>query len=198
MREGVRGYVAGYNRYLAETGVANLPDPRCRGAEWVKPITEIDAYRRFYQLALLASGTVAIDGIASSQPPAVGAPTPPLDPGGIAEGLEDALGRPADRLERRRPRLRGDRQRQGHGARATRTSPGTGPSASTSPTSRSRAKVNVSGGSLFGVPLVLIGHTDNLAWTHTVSTAYRFTPFQEIINPADPTAVPLRRPVRAT
>ena len=37
-------------------------------------------------------------------------------------------------------------------------------------------EVNVSGGSLFGVPLVLIGHNDNLAWTHTVSTAYRFTP----------------------
>ncbi len=48
-------------------------------------------------------------------------------------------------------------------------------------------QVNVSGGSLFGVPLVLIGHNDNLAWTHTVSTSYRFTPFQETINPADTT-----------
>src|SRR5262249_61958664 len=48
-------------------------------------------------------------------------------------------------------------------------------------------KVNVSGGSLYGVPLILIGHTDNLAWSHTVSTAYRFTPFQETVNPLNPT-----------
>jgi acyl-homoserine-lactone acylase len=40
VKELVRGYVAGYNRYLAETGVANISDPACRGAEWVHPITE--------------------------------------------------------------------------------------------------------------------------------------------------------------
>ncbi len=54
IREGVRGYVDGYNRYLRDTGVANLPDPTCRGKEWVRPITEIDVYRYFYKLALLA------------------------------------------------------------------------------------------------------------------------------------------------
>ena len=51
-------------RYLRETGVDDIPDPRCRGKAWVRPITELDAYRRFYQLALLASSGVAIDGIA--------------------------------------------------------------------------------------------------------------------------------------
>ncbi len=33
VRQAVRGYVDGYNRYLADTGVANLPDPACRGKE---------------------------------------------------------------------------------------------------------------------------------------------------------------------
>ena len=75
--EGVRGYVAGYNRYLRDVGVDNLPDKACRGAEWVKPIEEIDAYRRFYQLALLASSGVAIDGIGGAQPP-----TPDIRGGG--------------------------------------------------------------------------------------------------------------------
>lgn len=43
VRELVRGYVAGYNRYLAE--VRNvLPDPRCAGADWIRPITERDLY----------------------------------------------------------------------------------------------------------------------------------------------------------
>ena len=37
------------------------------------------------------------------------------------------------------------------------------------------------------MPLVLIGHNDALAWSHTVSTAYRFTPFEEKLVPGSPT-----------
>ena len=72
----MRGYVAGYNKWLAETGVDNITDPRCQGAGWVRPITEMDAYRRFYQLGLIASQGVAIDGIGGAQPPA-GVAAPP-------------------------------------------------------------------------------------------------------------------------
>src|SRR3954451_6782541 len=89
MREGVRGYVAGYDKDLADTGVDNLPDPRCRGASWVKPIGELDAYRRFYQLALLASQTIAIDGIADEKTP--GGASLPLSPDQIASGLQGKL-----------------------------------------------------------------------------------------------------------
>ena len=38
VRKGVRGYVRGYNQYLRDRGVDRLPDERCRGAEWVRPI----------------------------------------------------------------------------------------------------------------------------------------------------------------
>src|SRR5438477_47748 len=75
VRDIVRGYAAGYDRYLADTGVDNLPDPTCRGKPWVRPISEMDAYRRFYELALLASQGVAIDGIAGAAP-AAGAALP--------------------------------------------------------------------------------------------------------------------------
>jgi acyl-homoserine-lactone acylase len=34
---------------------------------------------------------------------------------------------------------------------------------------------------------VLIGHTANMAWSHTVSTAFRFTPFQLTLVPGSPT-----------
>ena len=47
-----------------------MPDARCRGAAWVRPITTADAYRRFYQLVELASGDVVIGGIAEAAPPA--------------------------------------------------------------------------------------------------------------------------------
>ena len=65
----MRGYIAGYNKWLRDTGVDNITDPRCQGAGWVRPITEMDAYRRFYQLGLIASQGVAIDGIGGAQPP---------------------------------------------------------------------------------------------------------------------------------
>ena len=77
IKEGVRGYVAGYNRWLRDTGVDNITDPRCDGEPWVRPITEMDAYQRFYQLGLLASQGVAIDGIGGAQPPVGAGPTPP-------------------------------------------------------------------------------------------------------------------------
>ena len=35
----------------------------------MRPITEIDVYRRFYELGLYASGGVAISGIATAEPP---------------------------------------------------------------------------------------------------------------------------------
>ena len=48
-------------------------------------------------------------------------------------------------------------------------------------------KINVSGASLLGAPVVLIGHTQNLAWSHTVSTARRFSAFREELVPGQPT-----------
>ena len=189
-RDLVSGYVAGYNKFLNDTGVAHLTDPACRGAAWVRPITEIDAYRRFYELALLASSGVAIDGIGSAQPPpgsfavqaASAAAANPITPAQLNQ-LQTAfdtmheIGSNAYGLGR-------DATDNGHGMvlgnphfpwegterlyQAQLTIPG---------------KFNVEGASLFGVPLVLIGHTDHLAWSHTVSTAYRFTPYQLTLVP---------------
>ena len=44
-----RGYVAGFSRYVRETGVANITDPRCKNAGWVRELTERDYWR--HQLA---------------------------------------------------------------------------------------------------------------------------------------------------
>src|SRR4051812_48110476 len=68
LRKVVRGYVAGYNAYLRDTGVDNIPDPRCRGADWVRPISELDVYRRFHQLGDLASSGAANTGIGAAEP----------------------------------------------------------------------------------------------------------------------------------
>jgi acyl-homoserine-lactone acylase len=47
---------------------------------------------------------------------------------------------------------------------------------------------NVEGGTLEGFPLIGIGFNQDLAWTHTVSTDYRFTFYQLKLVPGDPTS----------
>ena len=49
----IRGYVAGYNRYLQDTGPARLP-AECRGAPWVTPMTVADLSRVTEELMVLA------------------------------------------------------------------------------------------------------------------------------------------------
>jgi hypothetical protein len=49
---------------------AVITDPACRGAQWVRPIAEIDVYRHFHALTTIAGQGQVIDGIASAAPPA--------------------------------------------------------------------------------------------------------------------------------
>ena len=46
--------------------------------------------------------------------------------------------------------------------------------------------MDIQGASLYGVPIVLIGFNENFAWSHTVSTAYRFTPYALTLKAGDP------------
>jgi acyl-homoserine-lactone acylase len=189
LKKVVRGYVAGYNAYLRKTGVERIRDPRCRGAEWVKPIEEIDAYRRFYQLGLLASQTVAVDGIAGASPP-----TPALSSGEPSAAERDAM---TAELAERLPLGGIGSNAYGLGSEATRNGKGMvlgnphfpwlGPERFYQAHVRVPGQLNVSGASLYGVPAVLIGHTQKLAWSHTVSTAFRFTPFELRLVPGSPT-----------
>src|SRR3954462_2442321 len=184
IRNGVRGYVAGYDKYLADTGVDNLPDPRCRGADWVKPISEMDAYRRFYQLALLASQTIAIDGIADEKTP--GGASLPINAEQIATGLQGKLKLP---IGSNAIALGSQGTANGRGMMLGNPHfPWDGPERFYQAHLMIPGEVNVSGGSLYGVPLVLIGHTRSLAWSHTVSTAFRFTPYQLQLVPGSPTS----------
>jgi acyl-homoserine-lactone acylase len=194
VRQTVKGYVAGYNEYLRETGVDNLSDPRCRGEEWVRPITKMDAYRRFYQLGLLASQGVAIDGVGSAQPP-----TPPLTGGSQGSTASADVPEPSEleELEERLPLGAIGSNAYGLGREATENGRGMLLGNPHFPWDGSErfyqaqltipGELNVSGASLFAVPVVLIGHTENLAWSHTVSTAFRFTPFELTLVPGSPT-----------
>lgn len=184
-RELVRGYAAGYNRFLRDTGVDGITDPACRGAAWVRPITEIDVYRHFYALATLGGQGLMIDGITSAQPPAPGmaaAEQVPPD----AERVRAALGEKdlgsnaiaigSDGTATGRGLLLGNPHYPWHGGRRFWQSQLTVP-----------GRMDVSGGSLLGLPLIQIGFNRDVAWSHTVSTPITFGFYQVKLVPGAPT-----------
>ncbi|MFZ4300285.1 penicillin acylase family protein [Streptomyces cinereoruber] len=198
VEEAIRGYVRGYNRYLAETGVDGISDPACRGASWVRPITELDVYRHAHAEIIMGSADVLLDGQVTAAPPgasaAAAAPTP--SPEARAKTAKRTAGKIGEALAANR------RQSMGSNALAVGSqgvSGGTGmllanphfpwhgknrmwQSHLTIP-----GKVNVSGAGLLGLPAVNIGHNDDVAWSHTVATVAPFGLFDVQVDPLNPT-----------
>ncbi|WP_320671085.1 penicillin acylase family protein [Patulibacter defluvii] len=177
IKQALEGYVDGWNAWLKRVGgTKGIPDRTCRGEGWVRPITIGDVYRRFYSLSILASSGVAIDGIAGAQPLLTG----PVDV------VERAKSIPAGELDRRLGGLGSNAyaigrsgSRDGHGLLYGNPHfPWQGPERFYQAHLTVPGKVDVTGGSLMGVPIVLIGTTKGMAWSHTVSTARRFVPYQ--------------------
>ncbi len=194
VRQMVRGYVLGYNAYLHRTGVGHLPDPRCRGAAWVRPISVIDVYRRFYQLGSLASSGAAIDGIGSAEPV-----LNPVAAATAEQHSQAALANLAAGKLNLSPFVNAAGSNAiGLGSQATSNGMGMvlanphfpwfGSERLYQVQLRIPGKLDVTGSTLYGVPLVLIGQTRGLAWSHTVATAWRFTPYELTLAPNDPHA----------
>ena len=189
LRRLVRGYVAGYNRWLADNGTVGTP---CEGRPWVRPISEIDLLRRFYQLTLLASSFFFANAIVDAKPPAslapgVVPPTPPapdataFDPGALPSSETLGIGSNAYGIGR-------DATANGRGmVLGNPHFPWQGPERFHQMHLTIPGEMDVSGAALFGAPGVLIGHNQHVGWSHTVSTAYRFTPYELQLVPGDPT-----------
>ncbi len=197
IKQALAGYVAGYNAYLREIGGTDgVPDPTCRGKAWVRPITIMDVYRRFYSLAILASQGVALDGIAQAQPP-----TPSLTPAvtrakAEADAVATASALAPGEIDRRLGGLGSNAyaigrslSRDGHGLLYGNPHfPWQGPERFYQSHLTIPGRYDVTGGSLMGVPIILIGATKGMAWSHTVSTARRFVPYQLTLVPGSPTS----------
>ncbi|MBM4224259.1 MAG: acylase [Gammaproteobacteria bacterium] len=176
------GFVAGVNRYLRDTGVDKLPDARCRGANWVQPVSELDYWRNLY------AGQVPFQmaGIVGAQPPA------PLT---AARNLTQTVALTRDD-PLPDPEMLGSNA-YGLGKQATKSGRGAllaNPHYPWDGINRFYrmhllipGKLNVVGAGLMNTPLVGIGHTAYIAWTHTVSTARRFGYFELTLDPTDST-----------
>jgi len=177
----VRGYTAGVNHYVRSVGNDGIPDPRCKGAPWIREITELDYWTflgTFLGFANQSGETAAIP------PGATGiCPNDPAPPGNdpklpkAEETGSNAYGLGREVTQNGRGALLGNPHYPWTGPnrfyRLHMTIPGT---------------LNVVGAGLINIPFVGIGHTDRIAWTHTVSTARRFGYFELTLNPADPTS----------
>ncbi|CNG58054.1 Aculeacin-A acylase precursor [Mycobacterium tuberculosis] len=183
VRELSRGWAAGYNRYLRE---GQVTDPACKGAAWLRPITELDVYRRGYALAMLGGSGMVTDQITEAAPPGdAQAKAPPLTE--AADGARkmlanadmgsNAIAVGGDATANGRGLLLGNPHYPWHNGRRfwqmQQTIPG---------------KLDVSGAALLGSPSVNIGHTSTFAWSHTVATGVPFSLTELRLVPGDPTS----------
>jgi acyl-homoserine-lactone acylase len=188
LRRMVEGYAAGYNRYLRDTGVDRLPDPRCKGKPWVRPITALDLWSVVYDVDEVTATVPLVPDIGDAKPPtASGAASGTTSATPAVPGVQDlaaadvgsngwALGRDATRtgnaMVLANPHLP---WAVGYFRfyQVQLTIPGT---------------LDVSGAGLYGTPLVEIGHNSTLAWTHTASDAQHASVYALKLVPGDPTS----------
>ena len=181
----VRGYVAGANRWLRSVGgPSGVPDPACRGAGHLhQQVTAVDLWYGVYLANLLASSGFLLKEIVEAEPPG---------PGDLGV---TAVPRPAD-VDRdallrglgRDPETPFGSNATAVGADATTTGrgmvlgnphfPWRGRYRFTQQHLTIPGRYDVAGASLVGSPVVNIGWNEHVAWSHTVSTAYRFTPYE--------------------
>lgn len=204
VRAMVDGYTRGLNRYLESIGGADgVRDPLCRGAQWVRPAEPLDLYYGIYAANLLASAGVFVPQIADAAPPTAddtGLPVGLLPVGGLPfaavpdvlpeqQALMAGLGKDPDSpFGSNGTALGGDTTTTGRGmVLGNPHFPWRGRYRFTQTHLTIPGVYDVAGASLNGSPVVNIGWNNDVAWTHTVSTAYRFTPYEYRTLPGVPT-----------
>jgi acyl-homoserine-lactone acylase len=202
-RQMVEGYAAGVNAYLRKIGgTAKISDPSCRGAAYIKPnATALDIWYGVYLANLIASTGHFLPQITGATPPSASDPGLPDLP--VSASFQSAPKQLPDRASLLK--ALGKDPKSPFGSNATAI----GGAASTTGRGmvlgnphfpwRNRyrftqqqltipGKYDVAGASLVGSPVVNIGWNKNVAWSHTVSTAYRFTPYEyRLASAATPT-----------
>jgi len=191
-----KGYAAGLNRYLRETGVQNLAEGEegCRNAEWVREVDIFDVARLLHKAILRGSAAPLADFSVAAQP-----------------GNQVAMKVEKQSLELMMASIDKDEFAAAMNM-PTSEQAGSNAYAVGEQASQSSAGVllgnphfpwqgnlrwfmshltmgeeyDVMGATLAGLPLNTIGFNANVAWSHTVSTGSRFTFYELQLNPDNP------------
>jgi acyl-homoserine-lactone acylase len=191
LRDLVTGYVRGYNRYLAVARAATptRKAPSCLWQVWVRPIQDIDVYRRMIAAGLAGGYARFVSEIVGAAPP--GASSDSLAEGGGASlavrlrqpiGEHEGLGSNAVAF---------GRQATGENQALLFGNPHwywRGPDRFYQMHLTIPGRINVAGVAFLGIPVVMIGFNERVAWTHTVSAARRFGLFQLQLEAGNPLA----------
>ena len=181
----VRGYAEGVNRWLTRVGGARgVTDPDCRGAGYLGTrATARDLWYGVYLANIIASTGFFAGQIADASPPSADDPGLPEVPAAAdvdRSALLKALGRdPASPFGSNATAVGGADTTTGSGMLLGNPHfPWRGRYRFTQQHLTIPGRYDVAGASLVGSPVVNIGWNDRVAWSHTVSTAYRFTPYE--------------------
>jgi acyl-homoserine-lactone acylase len=172
VRDIVRGYVAGFNRVLAENNSFE-----CSGAPWVQSMTELDVYRRVYAITtLMDQAGIFATGMISATPPAQSASVAPMSPaspryagpgmslpGSNAIALGSEMTANGGGISLANPHLdwHGDMRWYINHLAIPDT-------------------MDVSGATIIGMPLVVMGHTRTVAWSITTAEKTRHSTIYDL------------------
>ncbi|WP_182285639.1 penicillin acylase family protein [Comamonas testosteroni] len=186
----VEGFAAGYNRYVKEVKSGqSKANAACGSQDWVQPITADDIWRRAYAAGLAGGYANFVAAIANAQPPVTKTASaksaslqlaamkaPELQVGGKAGIGSNVYGFGTTGTAGDSPLLFGNPHWYWKG-----------PDRFYQMQLTIDGEVDASGAAFLGLPIVQIGFNNNVAWSHTVSTARRFGFFVLGLDPKDPT-----------
>ena len=188
VQDWLAGFVAGYNKYLRETGRENVPG-WCRGQSWLVEIqaADVHAYSRAIVMGALlrslAQAPAAAPPMAAAEPAASNARPPSADfaaadgwdalrPLGASNGW--AVGR--------------DRSESGGGMLVANPHyPWVGSNRMWEKHLTIPGELDVYGINLIGLPGVAVGFNHNVAWMHPTSAGKRYTLYKLDLVPGSPT-----------
>ena len=187
-----QGYTAGYNKYLSETPVEDQ-DQSCAGQPWVTEIDSVDLLTYSLGVALLPGAANFLGPMFIAAPQGESyLPTPAASSNEVVSSFKIT---PTVGLPDRNPQDMGS---NGWGLGSDKTTNGKGmvlgnphfPHTGNLRFWNFHAQVpghlNVTGSSLMGLPgAVNIGFNENVAWTHTFSTAEHFVVYQLTLDEDD-------------
>lgn len=201
------GFASGYNKYLSELATNPAPNLPCAGQPWVMPIEGVDLLTYMYSIALLPGSSNFLDLMFFANPGEAAEYLPRL---ALEEGerpsaaAQATLNDIANRAEAQKEKLtipdtnQMDLGSNGWGLGSEMTENGKGillGNPHFPHTGQIRffenhltipGYMDVTGGSLMGMPgAVNIGFNQNVAWTHTFSTAEHFIVYQLALEEGD-------------
>jgi len=163
----VDGYAVGYNAAVAEALVdPDLLPEWCRGADWIRPIDEIDLWTYLVDIALMASGRNLAEIIGRAEAPGPDGPAAPSPITALGGGAGASNGWA----------FGGDATASGHGlVVANPHFPWGGEARFWECHLTLPGEIDAYGVALLGSPGVQMGFNREVAWTHTFSRGHRFT-----------------------